>query len=157
MTFNCNPNSISWETDCISYAHKLIVPYPQFIHDEINKAKKPRLYSLLNCHESSDIYRMQLCIWNVLQFHPSNAYHTQVSSIGLNDFLRVQHIWKHWIWNWFSIHFPWMGCTTLQKWKMDLQFWRWWFHKKTTTAMLFRCFVLIYRQLFYIWLYMITS
>ena len=60
------PNSISWETDCISYAHKLIVPYPQFIHDETNKAKKPKPYSLLNCHESSNIYRMQLCIWNVL-------------------------------------------------------------------------------------------
>ena len=60
------PNSIASETDCISYAHKLIVPYPQFMHDEINKAKKPGTYSLLNCHESSNIYSMQLCIWNVL-------------------------------------------------------------------------------------------
>ena len=59
-------NWISSETDCISYAHKLIIPYPQFIHDETNKAKKPKPYSLLNCHESSNIYRMQLCIWNVL-------------------------------------------------------------------------------------------
>ena len=60
--------------------------------------------------------------------------HTTHRSRQSNYFLQVQHIWKHWIRNWFSIHFPWIRCTkrTLQKWKMDLQFWGFRFHIQTT-------------------------
>ena len=51
---------LNFITNRLAKPHKLLVPYVQFICDETIKAKNPKRYSLLNCHESSNIYRMQL-------------------------------------------------------------------------------------------------